>query len=72
MDSELLCEVIQGEKAVAGVEALLILPVAAFHLAVVAWGIGADQFVTDAQFSGCFLEQGGQGPLAVRKKRLVN
>ena len=36
VDGELLCKVIQGIKAVAGIEAFLVLPVAALHLAVVA------------------------------------
>ena len=39
MDSELLGEVIEGEKSVTGVKALLVLPVAALHLAVVAMQI---------------------------------
>ena len=36
MNGELLCKVIQGVEAVAGVKAFLVLPVAALHLAVVA------------------------------------
>ena len=57
MDGKLLCEVIQGIKAVAGVEAFLV-PVATLHLAVVAWGVRADELVADAQFSGGGLEEG--------------
>ena len=49
MGSELLCKVIQGIKAVAGVEVFLILPVAALHFAVVAGCVGTDEFVADAQ-----------------------
>ena len=48
MDGELLCKVIQGIKAVAGIEALLVLAVAALHLSVVARGVGADELVADA------------------------
>ena len=36
MGGELFCEVVQGAKAVAGVEAFLALPVAALHLVVAA------------------------------------
>lgn len=67
MDSELLCKVIQGIKAVAGIESLLVLPVAALHLAVVAGCVGADEFVADAQLSSGSLKQSGQIPLAVGK-----
>ena len=49
----------------AGIEAFLILAVAALHLAVVARRVGPDQFVTDAQLGGSFLEQCGQIALAV-------
>ena len=49
VDSELHCKVIQRVKAAAGVEALLILAVAALHFTVVAWSIGADELVTDPQ-----------------------
>ena len=34
MDGELLCKVIQGIKAVAGIKPFLVFPVTAFHLAV--------------------------------------
>ena len=49
----------------AGIEAFLILAVAALHLAVVARRVGPDQLVTDAQLGGSFLEQCGQIALAV-------
>ena len=65
MDSELLGEVIEGVKAVAGVEALLVLPVAAFHFTVVAGCIGADEFVADAQLGSSGFKQGRQIPPAV-------
>ena len=67
MDSELLCEVIQGVKAVAGVKAFLVLPVAALHLAVVARCIGADELVADTQLGSGGFKQSGQIPLAVGK-----
>ena len=49
----------------AGIEAFLILTVAALHLAVVARRVGPDQLVTDAKLSGGFLEQRGQIALTV-------
>ena len=49
MDSELLCKVIQGIKAVAGVKAFLVLPVAALHLTVVTGRVGTDEFVPDTK-----------------------
>ena len=58
MDGELFREVVQGVKAVAGIEAFLVLTVATLHLAVVAWGVRADELVADAQFSGGGLEEG--------------
>ena len=67
MDGELLCKVIQGVKAVAGVKAFLVLPVAALHFAVVAWGIGTDELVADAEPGSGSLKQCGQIPLGIRK-----
>ncbi len=52
MDRELLGKIVQGEKAVAGVKAFLILPMAALHLSVMARGIGTDEFMTDTQRGG--------------------
>ena len=65
MDSELPGEVIQGVKTVAGIEALLILAVAALHFTVVPWSIGADELVTDTQLGGSGLKQSREIPLAV-------
>ena len=62
VDSELLCEVIQGVKAVAGVKAFLVLPVAALHLAVVARRIGTDELVADTQLGGGGLKQSRADP----------
>ena len=52
VDGELLCEVVQGIKAVAGVKALLVLPVASFHLAVVTWG-----YRDGSVYAGCLTQQ---------------
>ena len=57
MEDELFSEAIQGEKSVTGIEVLLILMVAAFNLAVVSGGIGADELVTDTQLGGGGLKQ---------------
>ena len=67
MGSKLFCEVIERVKAVAGVEAFLVLPVAAFYLAVVAGRIGADKLVPYAKLGGSSLKQGGQASPAVGK-----
>ena len=40
MDGKLFCEVVQGVKAVTGIEALLILEVTSIHFTVVAWSGG--------------------------------
>ena len=42
MGGKLFCEVLEGVKAVGRIETLLILPVAALHLAVVSGRIGAN------------------------------
>lgn len=65
VDSELSGEVIQREKAVAGVKAFLVLPVAALHFAVVAGCVWADELMADAQLGSGFLKQCRQIPLAV-------
>ena len=51
MDRELLCEIVQRVERMAGVKALLILPVAALCLAVVPGRIGTDQFMPNLTFS---------------------
>ena len=71
MDGRLLCKVIQRVEVVAGIEAFLILTVAAFCLAVVAWGVGADELMTKAQFGSGSFKQRRQVAPAVGK-RLVN
>ena len=57
MKDEPFSEAIQGEKSVTGIGVLLILPVAAFNLAVVSGGIGTDELVTDTQLGGGGLKQ---------------
>lgn len=52
MDGELFCKVVQRIKAVAGVKALLVLPVAALHFAIVSGRVGANELVPDPQFGG--------------------
>ena len=49
MDSELLCKVVQRIERMAGIEALLILAVAALHFAVVPRRIRTDQLMPDTQ-----------------------
>ena len=65
MDSELLGEVNEGVETVTGVKALLVLPVAALHLAVVARCVGTDELVPDTQLGGSGLKQSREIPLAV-------
>lgn len=65
VDSELHCEVIQGVKTVAGIEAFLILAVTTLHFTVVARRVGSDELVADTQLGGGGLKQSREIPLAV-------
>ena len=56
MGGELSGEVIQRVKAAAGIEAFLILAVAALDLSVVARCVRTDQFMPDIQFGGRFFK----------------
>ena len=67
MCGELHTRIGKREEAVRVVETLLILPVAAFHLAVVTRRIRADEFVTDTKACSGQLKVGGQIFLAVGK-----
>ena len=67
MDSELFGKVRQRIKAVTGIKAFLILPVTAFHLAVVAGRVGTDQLVPDTELGGSGLKQGRDLPVAARE-----
>ena len=60
MDRKLLCEIVQRIECVAGIEAFLVLTVAALHLTVVPRGIRANQLMPDAQLSSRPLKQSRQ------------
>ena len=49
VDRKLLCEIVQRIECVAGIEALLVLTVAALHLTVVPRGIRAYQLMPDGR-----------------------
>ena len=53
------------------IETLLVLTVAALHLAVVSGRVRTDQLMSDAQALGSCFEERGKVPFAVGK-RLVN
>ena len=65
MDRKLLGEIFQRIKGVARIESLLILTMAAFHLAIVPWGIWPNELMPNAQVSGRLFKQCGQIALAV-------
>ena len=67
MDGKLFGEVIRREEGMAGIEPLLILTVAALHLAVVSGRIGTDELMADTELSGSDLKESGQLPPAVEK-----
>lgn len=71
MDSKLFSEVVEGEKTVTGIEAFLIFSVTAFYLAVVAWSIGTNEFVTDPSLVAVTSNRVGRSRLLL-EKRLVN
>ena len=71
MNGKLLFKVNQGEKRVGIIEPLLVLPVAALHLAIMSGSIRTDLVMLNTQLGGCFLKKGLDIPLAVGK-RLVN
>ena len=57
VDSELPGEVIEGVKAMAGVEAFLVLTMTALHLAVVSRSVRADELMSNAQLGSSGLKQ---------------
>ena len=65
MDGELLIKIVQRVKAMTGVKAFLVLPVAALHLAVVAGRVGTDELVVYTELCSGSLKQGGQVMFAV-------
>jgi len=56
MDSKLFSEVLKREEGMAGIELFLVLPMTAFHLAIVPGCVGPDQLVVDSQFSSSTLK----------------
>ena len=64
MDNKLLSKVVQRVKAMAGIETLLVLPMAALHFAVVAGRIGTYSLVANAKIGSSSLKQRGQISLA--------
>ena len=67
MEGELFFEVIQGKEGMGGIEPFLILPVTALDLAIVSRGVGANQFMPDAQVLSSLFKKGRKVPLAVGK-----
>ena len=65
VNSKLICKVIQGVKA------FLVLPMAAFHLAVVPGRVWADELVADPQFAAVVSKRVSRSRLLL-EKRLVN
>ena len=63
----MILEVLPGKEEMRRIEAVLVLVVAAFHLAVVLASIGTDELVSDRQFSGSALKHRGDIPFAVGK-----
>ena len=57
MDRKLLCEIVQRIERVAGIEAFLVLTVAALHLTVVPRRIWTNELMPDAQLSSRPLKQ---------------
>lgn len=62
MDAKLLGTIIERVKNIAGIEAFLVLTMAAFHLAVVPGSIGTDEFVTNTQALRSRFKQSGYIP----------
>jgi len=60
---KLLRKVFKGIEAMGGIEPLIVLPVAALHLAVMPRGIGADYLVADAMLLQTHLKKGGLVPV---------
>ena len=67
MDGKLFCEIVQRIESVARIETLLILAMAALHLAVMPRGIGTNAFMSNAQLRSGLFKQCGKITLAVGK-----
>ena len=65
MDGELPGEVLQRVEVVGGIEAFLVLAVAALYFSIVSWRVGTDELVSDTQLGGSGLKQSREIPLAV-------
>ena len=65
MDSELFGKVVQREERMTRVETLLVFLVAAFHFAVMARCVGANELMSGTKFGGSGLKQGRQISSAV-------
>jgi len=63
MDSKLFCEVVERIKAMASIEAFLVLPVATLYLPIMAGRVGTDELVSDAKFGSGGFKKSGQIPL---------
>ncbi len=70
MDGELLCEVVQGIKARAGVKAFLVFLVAALYLSVVTGRVGANKLVPNA--NSAVASKSIDRSCLLPEKRLVN
>ena len=57
MDFKLFIKIITGKERVAGIEFIVIFPMAALNLYVMARGIGTDKFMCYAHLNGSFLKQ---------------
>ena len=66
MNRELFLKVLQREERVNRIKAILVFPVAAFHLAIMSGCVGTNQFMLDTQLSGGFLKKGLNIPFTVR------
>lgn len=67
MDGNLLFKVSQRKERMGIIEALLVLPVAALHFAVVSSGVWTNQLVPDSHLGGGFFKKGGKAPFAIGK-----
>ena len=55
---ELSAEVLEGIKAVSGIETFIILAVASFYLAIMPWCKGTDQLMSDSMLHEAHLKNG--------------
>ena len=57
VDGKLLCEIVQRIEGMAGIEAFLVLAMAALDFAVMARGIRTNELMPNAQLGSCLLKQ---------------